>query len=124
MIKVTIKEKIKEKNKTVKLTIGLPWVSVAIGVISGWIVMGTTEGLIVGGALGVVVAFACYLGLIPFVGWWVYGSVVNVLFQAIGHEMPILYWWGMLFAAIFCIITSFVAVIIILAGLAEFLTYR
>ena len=103
----------------IKVGLGLPWFSIAIGIISGWIATGTTEGLIIGGAMGIVVAVASYLGWIPFVGWWVYSVIINILFDSIGFNMPILFWWGMIFAIIYCIIISVLVSIGVLAILSE-----
>lgn len=110
------------EDSRIKISVGLPWLSVAIGIVSGWLVIGGVEGMILGFGLGIIISFASYLGAIPFVGWWVYGWVANYIFGEIGHSMPLLFWWGMICAVIFCIITSIFAGIGILAfigGLLE-----
>ena len=110
-----------KEKKEIKISLGLPWVSLAIGVISGWLAIGGTEGILIGAALGIVVALVSYLGLVPFVGWWIYSIVINMVFNAIGYDMPILFWWGMVCAIIVCIITSFIAIVIIIFGIGEIL---
>lgn len=100
-------------DEKTKISLGLPWLAIAIGGLSGWIVGGTIEGLLVGCLLGIVVSVSTYLGFIPFVGPFVYHLVVNTLFGAVGMNLSILYWYGMIFAIIFTCITSFIVIIII-----------
>lgn len=50
------------------LKIGFPWVAVAIGGLSAWIIFGTMESMFLGCLVGVIVSLASYLGFIPIGG--------------------------------------------------------
>ena len=106
-----------EDSEIVKVGLGIPWIAVAIGGLSGWISMQSSEGLIIGCLCGIVVATATYVGLIPIAGVFIYSWIINALFSWIGIDMPILYWYGMIWAIIYTCVTTFVVILLLAAGI-------
>lgn len=95
-----------EKNYKVAAG-GLPWIAIIIGAICGWLATNTVEGLAIGVLCGIIISLATYLGLIPILGVVLYDIVVRALFTWAGMDIPILYWFGLIFAAIFTAFASF-----------------
>ena len=110
-----------ENSKTVKVGLGIPWLAVAIGGLSGWIATQTGEGLIVGCLCGIVIATATYVGLVPILGVFIYSWIAGALFTWVGMDFSILFWYGMIWAIIYTAITTFVGIIVITEGIAAIL---
>lgn len=113
-----------KNSKTIKVGLGIPWLAVAIGGLSGWVATQTTEGLIIGCLCGIVIATATYIGLIPIVGVFIYSWIANALFNWIGMEFHVLYWYGMVWAIIYTVITTAIVIFLLLAGIGAILSDR
>jgi len=109
------------KSKVIKVGLGIPWLAVAIGGISGWIALESTEGIIIGCLCGIVISAATYLGLIPIAGVFIYSWVAHGLFDWIETNMHFLFWYGMIWVVVYTAVTSFVLILLILAGIGSVL---
>lgn len=88
--------------------VGLPWVSIAIGALSGWVATNTANGLAVGAFCGIIISVATYVGLLPGIGLILYDWIAKALFNWLGVNLPILYWFGFIFAVIYTVIVVIV----------------
>ena len=97
----------------VAVKLGLPWIAVAIGGLSAWLVLETTESIILGALMGIVVSLASYLGFIPIGGILIYHLVVNMLFTWMNLSLPLLYLYGLIWAIIYTIISTIILIILL-----------
>jgi len=99
-------------EKNIKIVFGgLPWLSIAIGALAGWVATNTANGLAVGAFCGIIISVVTYVGLLPGIGIVFYDLIANALFKWLGVNLPILYWFGFIFA----VIHTAIVVIVVLA---------
>ena len=103
-----------EDDSRVVLKIGLPWIAVAIGGLSAWIIFGTMESILLGCLMGVIVSLASYSGFIPIGGVFIYHLLVNILFTWTGMQLPLLYLYGLIWSIIYTVIAIIVLIAIVL----------
>ena len=97
-------------EKNVKVGVSLPWLSIAIGALSGWVATNTANGLAVGAFCGIIISIVIYAGLLPGVGLILYDLMAKALFTWLDVNLPILYWYGFIFAAIYTVVVVIVVI--------------
>lgn len=103
-----------DDDKKITIKFGLPWLSVVIGGLSGWVVMGSMEGMLVGVMMGVVVSITSYFGLIPIAGPFIYTFLVRAMFTWAEVELPLLFLYGLIWAIIYTALTIFLFVVFVI----------
>lgn len=98
---------------------GLPWVAVVIGGLSGWVAMESMEGMLIGVMMGVVVSITSYFGLIPIAGPFIYTFIVRAMFDWAGVELPILFFYGLVFSILYTALAVFVLVILFVRAVGD-----
>lgn len=98
---------------------GLPWIAVVIGGLSGWVAMGSMEGMLIGAMMGVVVSVTSYFGLIPVAGPFIYTFIVRTMFDWAGMELPILFFYGLVWSIIYTALAVFVLVILFVRAVGD-----
>lgn len=98
---------------------GLPWIAVVIGGLSGWVSIGSLEGILVGAMMGVVVSITSYFGLIPVAGPFIYTFIVRAMFDWAGLELPILFFYGFVWSIIYTALAVFVLVILFVSAVSN-----
>ena len=106
-----------DSNLTIKF--GLPWIAVVIGGLSGWVSMGSMEGMLVGVMMGVVVSVTSYFGLIPIAGPFIYTFIVRAMFIWADVELPFLFLYGLIWSVIYTALTVFVLVLLLVHAVGD-----